>query len=329
MNKRNLIIKRLMAFCLILFCLLTLSLLSCSKNEVAPVDDDDELEEIPYSTVLQVGTDKPFKTINAASLVATDGTLIEVDAGTYLGDVAYWNQNNLIIRAVGGDVILDANGKHYGGKGIWEVNGGKIRVEGITFKNAKVPDENGAGIRQTKGDLIIVDCRFLRNETGILTSNDGVSTLTIRNSEFGYNGNSDGYSHNLYVGYIAKVSVSGSYFHHADIGHLLKSRAALSIVMYNRLTDETDADSRASYELDFPSGGQAVVVGNIIQQSKNTDNPAIVSYAKEVYDRYPANDLYFCYNTVLNSRTQTDVLINAPLSPSMRFVVCNNLLSEN
>jgi hypothetical protein len=225
--------------------------------------------------------------------------------------------------------MLDANGKSYGGKGIWEVNGGRIRVEGITFKNAKVPDENGAGIRLTKGDLIVVDCRFIRNETGILTSNDGVSTLTIRNSEFGYNGNSDGFSHNLYVGYIAKLSVSGSYFHHADIGHLLKSRAALSIVMYNRLTDETNADSRASYELDFPSGGQAVVVGNIIQQSKNTDNPAIVSYAKEVYDRYPANELYLCYNTVLNSRTQTDVLINAPLSPPMRIVVCNNLLSEN
>jgi hypothetical protein len=325
----------------LMLCLLALSaLFSCYKEKVLPVDDDEEVvpvdevvqEEIPYSTVLKVGADKPFKTVSEASANAGDSTLIEVDAGTYSGDVALWTQNNLIIRAVGGEVILDANGKNTGGKGIWEINGGRISVEGITFKNAKVPDENGAGIRLTKGDLTVVDCRFLRNETGILTSNDGVSTLTVRNSEFGYNSHDDGFSHNLYVGYIAKLSVSGSYFHHASTGHLLKSRAAQSVVMYNRLTDETDDDSRASYELDFPSGGQAVVVGNIIQQSKNTENPSIISYAKEVVDNkypHPVNELYLCYNTVFNSRTQTDILINALSSPSIRFVVYNNLLSEN
>jgi hypothetical protein len=286
-------------------------------------------EEIIAGEVLKVGKDKTCKTVAEAAAQATDNCTVEIDAGTYAGDVARWRQNNLMIRAVGGDVVLDANGKNIGGVGIWEINGGRIRVEGITFKNAKVPDRNGAGIRLTKGDLTLINCRFLNNETGVLTANDGVSTLTVRNCEFGYNGYGDGYSHNLYAGYIAKLSVTGCYFHHADVGHLLKSRAALNMITCNRITDENDGQSQASYELDFPSGGQAVVTGNIIQQSKNTENPIIISFAKEGFNHYTDNELYLCYNTVVNSRTQNDLVVNAPVSPSIRIVAYNNLLSGN
>jgi hypothetical protein len=307
--------------------LIFLAVCSCQKEVPIPKDEEEPIEEIPYSTILTVGRDKDFKTIKEASEKAVDSTLIEIDAGTYSGYVALWTQNNLILRAKG-DVILDANGKSTGGKGIWEINGGRVSVEGITFKNARVPDRNGAGIRLTKGDLTVVNCRFLNNEMGLLTSNDGISTLTVYNSEFGYSGYGDGYSHNLYVGIIASLSVTGCYFHHANIGHLLKSRAALNIIMYNRLTDENDNVSLASYELDFPCGGQAIVVGNIIQQSKNTDNPNIIAYAMEESNRYPDNELYVCYNTVVNSRTQTDNFINAPAVP-IRIVVMNNLLPEN
>ena len=65
-----------------------------------------------------------------------------------------------------------------------------------------------------------------------------------------------------YVGKIDKLTVNGSYFHHARVGHLLKSRAAQNHVFYNRLTNEEGG--RASYELGFPSGGLAYVVGNWI-----------------------------------------------------------------
>jgi hypothetical protein len=286
-------------------------------------------ETTASGTVWQVGKDKPYKTLAAVAAVATDHSTVEVDAGLYSGDVTQWTQHNLILRAVGGEVVLDANGKNYRGLGIWEIKGGRITVEGFTFKNAKVADRNGAGIRLTQGHLTLINCRFLNNENGVLTANDGVSTLTVRNCEFGYNGYGDGSSHNLYAGYIAGLSVTGSYFHHANVGHLLKSRAAVSRIAYNRLSDENDTQSKASYELDFPSGGRAFVTGNIIQQSARTENPILISFAKEGFDRYPQNELYLSYNTLVNERTQNALLVNAPVSTSIRIAAYNNLSSEN
>jgi hypothetical protein len=299
---------------------------SCQKDGIEPEDDT---QEIAYKNVLQVGRDKEFKTIKAASEVAKDSTLIEIDAGTYSGDVAGWTQNELYLRAVGGEVILDANGKDFDGMGIWKITGGKVKVEGITFKNAKVRDRNGVGIRMVKGDLTVVNCHFLYNEMGLLTGNAG-GTLTIRNSEFAYSGYGDGLSHNLYVGYIDRLYVTGSYFHHAKIGHLLKSRAKLSIVTNCRLSDENDNASTASYEMDFPSGGVNVVVGNIIQQSKNTENTCILSFAMEQQDYYTDNFLYVSHNTIINKRTTQDPLVNLPKQGFNKHVVLyNNLLSEN
>ena len=118
------------------------------------------------------------------------------------------------------------------GKAIWVVRGGVMAVQGFDFVGAKVADKNGAGIRFEKGQLSIKDCTFTDNENGILTSSDKDAVLLIENSEFGNNGFGDGYSHNLYVGAIKKLTVTGSYFHHAKVGHLLKSRAAENHIFY-------------------------------------------------------------------------------------------------
>ena len=302
--------------------ILLLATISCKNNKTNDPDISDS-----DTVILKVGNNKEFKTITAAASVATDDCIVEIDAGTYTGDVARWKQNNLIIRAVGGEVILDAAGKHIGGVGIWEINGGTISVEGITFKNAKVPDENGAGIRLSSGFVTIKNCRFLNNENGILVGNDGISTLTVQNSEFGYNGAGDGYSHNIYVGKIAKFSVSGSWFHHANIGHLIKTRAAVNLITYNLIADGSDAQSKASYEIDFASGGMAVVKGNIIQQSRTTENPIIISYSREDSWPWEDNELHVSHNTIVNNRTGTSLVISAP--ESIHIGAYNNLLSKN
>lgn len=286
-------------------------------------------ETVFDAKMLKVGNDKEFKTISAAAAAATDNCIVEIDAGVYRGDVAKWTQNNIIIRSSGGKVIVDAAGKHTGGVGIWEIDGGAFLIEGITFKNAEVPDENGAGIRLTKGNVTVKNCRFLHSQNGLLTSNDGASKLTIKNCEFGYNGSGDGYTHNLYVGRIAEFAVFGSWFHHVNNGHLLKTRAALSIIKYNMLADGGDNEAKASYELDFASGGRAIVVGNIIQQSENTQNPIIISYANENDRPYADNELHVCHNTIINSRHQKALIINAPKDFPIFIGACNNLLSKN
>lgn len=249
--------------------------------------------------VLRVGPERELRSLAAASMQARNGDTIEVDAGEYRADVAVWTQEQLTIRAVGGRARMVAAGANAEGKAIWVMRSGSILVENIDFSGARVRDRNGAGIRFEKGRLTVRNCTFLDNENGILTSNEPSAELVVENSEFGNNGAGDGQSHNLYVGGIAKLTVQASYFHHAKIGHLLKTRAAENHILYNRLTDENGGT--ASYELEFPAGGVAIVVGNLIQQSARSENSTIISYGAEGY-KWPQNRLVLAYNTIINER---------------------------
>ena len=318
---------------ILIFSLLPIAL-NLFSNDVAESEFSFDKETVCFvpdinTKILKVGKDKEFKSIREAAAAATNNCIVEVDAGIYAGDVARWTQDNLIIRTVGGEVILDAAGKNMSGMATWVVSGGTICVDGFTFKNSKVPDKNGAGIRHSKGFLTVRNCRFLNNENGILTSNDGVSTLTVLNSEFGYNGAGDGFSHNIYVGEIAEFKVSGSWFHHAIEGHLIKTRAKISRIEYNLIADGNDEQSTASYEIDFASGGIGIVMGNIIQQSHNSRNPIIISYAKESKVPWTENELYVSHNTIVNNRPNTSLVINAPESSAIYRGAFNNVLSEN
>jgi hypothetical protein len=276
---------------------------------------------IDSGKIIEVGAQRTVKTLLEASFLAKDGDVIEVDAGSYFGDVAVWTQNNLTLRARNGRARLIAQGQSAESKGIWVVRGGKINIDGFDFVGAAVSDNNGAGIRFEKGNLSINNCRFLENENGILTSGDANSTLEISYSEFGNNGFGDGKSHNLYVGAIRSLKVSGSYFHHAKSGHLLKSRAANNLIFYNRLTDESGGT--ASYELEFPNGGSAFVVGNVIQQSSTTDNPIVVSFGAEGYT-VANNRLYLINNTLVDLRPQGGKFLR--IKSGADVIAVNNLL---
>lgn len=271
--------------------------------------------------ILRVGPGQPSRTVAAAAALARDGDTIEIEAGDYPGDVAIWKQNNLTIRGVGGRARLVAAGASAEQKAIWVVRGGAITIENIEFTGARVADKNGAGIRFEKGRLVIRNCRFVDNENGILTAG-GDAELDIENSEFGRNGAGDGYSHNLYVGALRRLRVTGSYFHHAKVGHLLKSRAAENHILYNRLTDESGG--RASYELEFPNGGIAYVIGNIIEQSAISENRTIVSFGAEGYTR-PTNELYLINNTLIDNRPDSGMFL--AVKPGASIVKAfNNLL---
>ena len=272
--------------------------------------------------VLRVGPRQTLKSISEAARLAHDGDTVEIEAGDYAGDVATWKQDDLILRAVGGRVRLNAHGAAAEGKAIWVIKGDRATVEGIDFSGTRVPHRNGAGIRHEGGSLTVRNCRFIDNENGILTYNNNASELRIENSEFGRNGAGDGQSHNLYVGEIRQLTVIGSYFHHARVGHLLKSRAQRNDVMYNRLTDEIGGS--ASYELEFPGGGLAYVIGNIIEQGPQTQNSKIISYGAEGY-RWQQNEIYLVNNTIVDDRPREGVFLHVARGAS-RIVAINNLL---
>lgn len=272
--------------------------------------------------VLQVGPRRAVKSLAAAARQARDGMLIEVDAGDYVADVAAWPQHQLTLRAVGGRVRLIAAGAHAHGKGLFVTTGRRQRIEGFDFVGCTVPDRNGAGIRLEAGSLTLVDCVFRDNENGVLTSNDEGVELDIVDCDFGPILPREGKTHNLYVGAIARLAVSGSYFHQGLHGHLLKSRAALNHILYNRLSDEIGG--RASYELEFPNGGVAVVMGNLIMQSSTTENAHVISFGVEGA-KWQKQALYLVHNTLVDHKPSGGIWLRvAP--PQAEVVLANNLL---
>lgn len=247
--------------------------------------------------LVRVGPGRSFQRIGDAAREAPEGATIEIDPGDYVADVAVFEQRALTIRGLGDRVRLVAAGAAAEGKAVWVVRGGRVTIENIEFAGARAGDGNGAGIRLESGSLLVRNCSFIGNETGILTSNDAAAELDVENSEFGHTQRSAKYTHALYVGSIARLRLAGSHFHHGDNGHLVKSRARVNRIEYNRLTDESGG--RASYEIDLPNGGVADIVGNVIQQGPMTGNGVMISYGEEGL-RWPENRLRVVHNTLVN-----------------------------
>ncbi len=273
-------------------------------------------------TTLQVGPSRSVRTLAQAARMATDNMLIEVDAGEYRGDVAFWPQSRLQLRAVGGRVRLLADGAAAQGKGLFVTRGRQFRVEGFDFEGVQVPSLNGAGIRVETGSVHITDCRFSDSQCGVLAGNDPGVEVVIERCEFTRHLRADGGNHHVYAGAIGRLVVTGSHFQGAQSGHLLKSRARDNLVTYNRLVD--GPDGHASYELEFPNGGVAVVVGNVIQQGPGSENQRLVSFGAE--GLYPApNELHMAFNTLVNELGPTGVFL-AVRPGTDRVRLLNNLL---
>jgi len=253
--------------------------------------------------LIRVGPTRDVRTIEDAARLARSGDVVEIDPGTYENPVASWKQDDLTIRGVGAvrPRLVASDGVSAEGKAIWVIKGSRVAIENLEFSGATVGDRNGAGIRHEGGTLTVRNCRFHHNQTGLLTWNNGESELVVESSEFDHNAitpeNRSDISHQIYVGSIARFTLRSSYFHHGAVGHLVKTRAAENRIEFNRITDETGG--RSSYEVEFPNGGVAYVVGNVIEQSATTENPVIVSFGAEGY-RGTDNRLYLVNNTLVD-----------------------------
>ena len=250
--------------------------------------------------ILTVGPGAEFATPSAAAAVASDGDTIEIASADYRADVAVWNANRLHIVGATPRPHIRADGRQAQGKGIWIVRGDDTVIENVEMSGARVPDRNGAAIRLEGRNLVLRNAYLHDNENGLLTGAKADSEVTIDHCEFARNGNGDGYTHNLYVGNVAKLTVSKSYLHHALGGHNLKSRAVASILTDNRLADE--ADGHASYEADFPNGGKVVLAFNIFQKGPASENVTLVSYGAEGLASGRDHDLVVKGNSFISQR---------------------------
>src|SRR5258708_14076785 len=279
---------------------------------------------VANAAILQVGPGKPFPAPCAAIAVAQDGDVIEIDAGLYVRDVCAVRRNSLTLRGVSGRAHLEAQDANAQGKGIWVIKGNDVIVENIEFSGASVPDHNGAGIRAEGVNLTVRNCYFHDNQDGILESNIASSNILIEFSEFDHNGFGDGQSHNLCIGHAASLLFRFNWSHRAKVGHLLKSRAAANYIYFNRLSDDDSGD--ASYETDLPNGGTAYVIGNLIQQSKNTDNGTILTYLEQGTNPLnPDHPLYVYTNTLVNARPDGGTFIRVSSPGSAQAI--NNIFN--
>ncbi|HYH71982.1 MAG TPA: right-handed parallel beta-helix repeat-containing protein [Nocardioides sp.] len=133
------------------------------------------------------------------------------------------------------------------------------------------------------------------------------------------NGAGDGFSHNLYVGAVRSLTVTGSWLSDADTGHELKSRAARNTIVANRISD---GDGTASYSIDLPNGGRSLVAGNVVVQGPRSENAALVSYGAEGLT-HPSHTLWVVNNTFVNRRTSGTFVA---LAEGSRAHLRNNLL---
>lgn len=251
--------------------------------------------------VIEVAPGTAVPTPSAAAKIAKDGDTVLIAAADYRGDVAVWRQDNLILRGVGGRPHLIADGKAAQAKAIWVIAGDNVTVENIEFSGAAVRDLNGAGIRAEGAGLTIENCYFHGNEMGVMSGKNLNSDIVIRNSEFFANivkphpGWEIG--HNIYIGTIRSFTLIGSKIHGAQSGHNVKSRAAHNIIIDNDIYD--GPQGRASYMIDLPAGGVAILRNNRIHQGRNPENSTIVSYGAEK-NLHPENRLLVVGNRIVN-----------------------------
>lgn len=257
-----------------------------------------------FAATLSVGPGKTYSKPCAAIAAAQPGDVIEVDAsGNYDGDTCAWSTDDLTVRGVNGRAKIDLTGvTPVQQKGIFTIAAPNATIENFELSGAAISanaGNNGAGIRHQGTNLTVRNCYFHDDQDGILGGppTDGTGTVLIEYSEFANNGAGDGYSHNMYLNHYASFTLRYSYSHGAKVGHLVKTRAYVNFILYDRITDETG--TTASYEIDIPNGGTSYVIGNLIEQSATTQNPTIVTTGEEGTSN-PAQAFYFVNNTVVN-----------------------------
>ncbi len=275
-----------------------------------------------HARTLEVGPDKEFVSPSVAAKFAEDGDVIEIEAsGNYLNDYAVWNQNNITLKGVNGRPHLRSVGMIPNGKGVWVIKGSGVKVSNIEISGARVRDHNGAAIRLEGENFKLSDCFIHGNENGVLAGmSQPDSEVLIEGCEFAFNGEGTaGRGHNIYIGDVGRFIFRNSHSHDAMLGHLVKSRARVTYILYNRLFEGT-----SSYSVDLPSGGYGVVMGNVIYQGDSTDNSAMVSHGAEGL-RPEGNRLEVVYNSFLNDRGNGGVFVK--VAKGVDVAISNNIFS--
>ncbi len=251
-----------------------------------------------FGATLKVGAEEEYKMPSQALAHAHDGDTIAIEPGTYF-DCSLVNQNDLTIEGTGPGVVM--TDKTCRGKAILITNGNNITIRNLTLQRARVPDQNGAGIRGQGGNLTVVNSRLLDNEDGILVAPKGTAAVRVIGSEFVGNGkcSGKGCAHAIYVGAIASLDVENSRFLDTHSGHNIKSDAASTTVLNCDIED--GANGTSSYQIDVPNGGSVRIEGNKLEKGPHAENYATAIMIGEGGVTHPSDGLVVRNNMLINN----------------------------
>jgi hypothetical protein len=256
--------------------------------------------------VLKVGPTQEFKSPSRAIADASSGDTVLIDPGVYQ-DCALVKVSGITIEGAGPGVVLN---RACGGKAILITHGDDITIRNLTLEHAEVRDSNGAGIRAEGVNLTVDNVRFLDNQEGILAGNRPGSTIRVLNSTFERNGNCDnpaGCAHGVYVAHIKELDVEYCRFFDQQVGHHVKSRALTTMVIDNHISD--GSDGTASYEIDVPNGGSALIEGNTIEKGPKAQNWGTVIAIGEEHRIQPSKGVIIRNNTFTNDNEHQTVFV--------------------
>ena len=244
-------------------------------------------QSAPPFTVAETG--RGFYRLQDAvnAIAGRDGT-IRVAAGTFR-DCAVVTQGRVAFTASApGKAIFD--GAACEGKATLVLRGREAVIDGLVFRNVRVPDRNGAGIRLEQGNLTVANSAFRDSEQGILTAGDPEATVRITRSTFSGLGTCEGAggcAHSVYIGQSKALEIANSRFERGTGGHYVKSRAGRVSVV-----DSSFDDSRGkttNYMIDLPAGATGRITGNEFVQGRDKENhSAFITVAPEGRDNRSA-----------------------------------------
>ncbi len=256
---------------------------------------------------LHVGPGKGYARVSGAVADADDGDTIQIEPGQYQ-DCATVRANNITIEGMGtpGKTLLA--GRTCDGKGILVIEGNNVTIRNLTLGGARVPDGNGAGIREEGANLTVDHVQFIDNQDGILANPSPDSKILVENSVFDRNGYcGDACAHAIYAGRIAELRVVSSRFTNTRDGHAIKSRAARTVVLGNDITD--GADGTSSYLVEAPNGGTVIVRFNTLEKGPHTGNTnAAIAIGAEGVDQ-PTPEIFVQNNHFTNDTGQRTALL--------------------
>ncbi len=213
-----------------------------------------------------------FATLQAAVDSVRMGTAtILIAPGTYRECAVQAGGHITFKAAEPGSVIFD--GVPCEDKAALVLRGQGSVVDGIVFRNLRVSDGNGAGIRTEMGDLTVTNAMFLDSQEGILGGEPRAQKIVIDRSTFSGLGQCDeapNCSHAIYLANKGSVSVTHSRFERGTGGHYVKLRVPTVAITDNSFDDTSGR--KTNYMIDLPEGATGLIARNTFVQGTAKEN---------------------------------------------------------